>query len=768
MVNPLHLWYREPASKWPDALPIGNGRLGAMVSGGVQQERWQLNEDSVWYGCAIERNPKDALKHLPELRNLLNDGRLKDAEDLVGMAFIGMPESQRHYEPLGQVNLNFRHLEAPVTEYQRHLDIENALARVSYQIDGIRYNRELFSSNPDNIIVAQLSASHLGMISLDLRVFRGLDTNVYMDSIEVIENSLVMKAQTGGKGVELCLVAKVLVEGGSLEFVGETIVVRKADRAYIMLAAETTFRHDNPKAVCLSLVDAAVELGYDQLRTRHIEDYRSLFSRVDLRLGPEESQSLVASKPTKERMELARKGVPDLGLISLYYQYGRYLLISSSRNGFKALPSTLQGIWNDNMSPPWGSKFTININTEMNYWLAGTCNLSECQQPLFSHMKRLQQNGEVTARKMYGCGGWTAHHNTDIWADSAPQDRWIPATLWPMGGAWLSTHIWQHFEFTGDTEFLAEAYGMLRGSIQFFLDFLVEKDGYMVTNPSLSPENVYRLPNGEEGCMCIAPTMDCEILHCLFSDFLAAAEHLGKEEDASLRVRVNSYRNRLPPLRIGRHGQLQEWLEDHEEVEPGHRHISHLWGLYPGNQITHKSPELIDACKKTLARRAAHGGGHTGWSRAWMIALWARLGDGNEAAMHVREILRTSTYDSLLDDHPPFQIDGNFGATAGITEMLIQSHGGEIVLLPALPSSWPDGSLKGLCARGGFVLSMVWSSGMLASAVIESRLANVCVLKTRQTFSVEHKGKTIVGPVSANVATSFQTEKDGIYKILVK
>ncbi|KIM93158.1 glycoside hydrolase family 95 protein [Oidiodendron maius Zn] len=767
MAEPLRLWYEEPASKWPDALPIGNGRLGAMIFGGIQDELWQLNEDSVWYGCAMDRNPKDALKYLPKLRSLLHDGQLKEAEDLVKTAFIGMPEAQRHYEPLGQVNLTFFHPGVKTTKYERHLDLRDALAGVSYDIDGVRYSREHFSSHPDNVIVTQISASQPRMISFDMRVFRGLGTNVYMDSIEVIENAVVMKAQTGGKGVELCLIATVVVERGAVECIGETIVVRNTDKAHIIVAAETTFRHHDPKAICLRLVNEAIRLGYDQLRSRHLEDYRSLFSRVDLRIGSEDSQNPAGSKATNERMALVRNGATDLDLIVLYYQYGRYLLICSSRPGLKGLPATLQGIWNDNMSPPWGSKFTINVNTEMNYWLAETCNLSECHEPLFSHIERLQKNGEVTARKMYDCRGWTAHHNTDIWADSAPQDRWIPATLWPMGGAWLSTHIWQHFEFSGDKAFLAGAYHILRGSILFFLDFLSEKDGYMVTNPSLSPENIYRLPTGEEGCMCIAPTMDCQILHRLFGDFLAAAEVLGKDEDMVLRDSVKVYRDKLPPLRIGRHGQLQEWLEDYEEAEPGHRHISHLWGLYPGNQVTHKTPDLMDACKKTLARRAAHGGGHTGWSRAWMIALWARLGDGNEAAFHVREILRTSTHDSLLDDHPPFQIDGNFGATAGITEMLVQSHDGEISLLPALPPAWPNGSVKGLCARGGFVLTIVWSSGKLSRAVVESLLGNVCVLKVKQKFSVKDSDKIIVGPVAANAATSFRTEKGHKYYVVI-
>jgi alpha-L-fucosidase 2 len=469
------------------------------------------------------------------------------------------------------------------------------------------------------------------------------------------------------------------------------------------------------------------------------------------------------SEPTNVRMSAARKGSLDIGLIALYDQFGRYLLISSSRPGLKALPTTLQGIWNESMSPPWGSKFTINVNTEMNYWLAETANLSECHLPLFSHMDRLQKNGQVTARKMYNCSGWTAHHNTDIWADSAPQDRWLPATLWPMGGAWLCSHIWQHFVFTGDRSFLEGNYHILRGSVEFFLGFMVDKDGFKVTNPSLSPENVYRLPNGEEGCICIGPTMDIQLIHSLFRDFLAAAEILGKE-DLEFLGKVKSYLDKLPPMKIGEFGQLQEWFEDYEEVEPGHRHISHLWGLYPGSQITTKDTDLIAACKSTLARRAAHGGGHTGWSRAWMIALWARLCDGDEALVHIREILRTSTHDSLLDDHPPFQIDGNFGATAGITEMLVQSHTGEIELLPALPSSWPEGSIKGICARGGFEISLKWSSGRLVGGSIKSKLGQKCVLRSKQVVTVTAGIKSLS---EAAYVVSFQTSKDGLYEIRV-
>jgi alpha-L-fucosidase 2 len=531
------------------------------------------------------------------------------------------------------------------------------------------------------------------------------------------------------------------------------------------MASETTYRQEDPQKACLSTIAAAAKLPYSDLQQQHISDYQALLSRVDLQLGSSDSHLSSRSKPTSELMKAARSGKPSLWLINLYYLYGRYLLISSSRPGVKALPANLQGIWNERMAPTWGSKFTINVNAEMNYWHAGPTGLSECQLPFFDLIERLAINGAVTARSMYDCRGWCAHHNTDIWADSAPQDRVITATLWPMGGAWMCTHIWSHFQYTGDTAFLQRMYPVLKGCVEFFLDFLIDRDGYKVTSPSLSPENRYRLPSGEEGTMCIAPTMDSQILFRLFNDFLDAANVLGREDDRPMRLEVEIICTKLPPLRIGQHGQLQEWWEDHEEVEPGHRHVSHLWGLYPSSQISHQDTALVEACKVTLARRAASGGGHTGWSRAWMIALWARLLDGDEAAKHVGEILRTSTHDSLLDDHPPFQIDGNFGATAGITEMLMQSHEGEIRLLPAIPSSWSEGSVKGLCAKGGFTVDLMWSSGLLNACTIKSNLGGNCTLCSSQNLNIKNQGQTLATSNSSWAACTFSTEKGMEYTV---
>lgn len=555
-----------------------------------------------------------------------------------------------------------------------------------------------------------------------------------------------------------------------MEIVGETVSVRNCNAVEVFLTAETTFRHDDPEQRCRETIQAAMELSFSEIKQSHIEDYQALFGRVKFCLEPLEDgstrQHTGMELPTDEIMALVRSGKPaDSYVFVLYFQFGRYLLISSSRPGFRALPANLQGIWNDSMSPPWGSKYTINVNTQMNYWLAETCNLTECHKPYFDLLQRLSERGRVTAQKMYGCGGWTAHHNTDIWADTCPTDRWMPSTLWPMGAAWLTTHIWQSYEFTGDTALLRQNFGVLRGAVEFFLDFLIDDvDGYKVTGPSLSPENQYRLPNGQVGHLCIGPTMDTQILRSLFNGYLLAAQALGDVDD-EFREKVHGYLDKLPPLKVGRFGQLQEWRDDYEEVEPGHRHVSHLWGLYPGNQIN--GTKLFDACRQTLRRRAEHGGGHTGWSRAWMIALWARLGDGAESEEQLKELLRTSTHDTLLDDHPPFQIDGNFGATAAIAEMLVQSHNGEILLLPALPPTWSSGRISGLCARGGFEVSLSWKQGRLLQALVVSRLGKQCNICYGEPIRAQQGGKDVSLQFTRDTGIGFSTAKNCTYEIWV-
>lgn len=550
-----------------------------------------------------------------------------------------------------------------------------------------------------------------------------------------------------------------------MEIIGDTIRVTNADSAILYIDGETTFREPDPQASCVAKLLSSRSAAYADIRAAHISDYFSLFSRVTLQISCKTSPSSIGI-PTDERMAQARLGQTDLALIILYFQFGRYLLIASSRPGYKALPANLQGIWNESMNPTWGSKFTLNVNAEMNYWHAETTNLSECHVPFFDFLKRLKKNGEVTARVMYGCRGWVAHHNSDIWADTAPQDRWLPSTLWCLGGAWASTHIWEHYRFTGDMNFLQDMYGVLKGAVQFFLDFLVEKDCYLVTNPSLSPENKYRLSNGEEGSMCIGPTMDSGILFKLFTDFISSAQLLKVPEDKDMVDKVKSYRSRLPPLRIGRHGQILEWLQDYEEVEPGHRHISHLWALFPGSQITSRQPDLVNACKKTLERRAAYGGGHTGWSRAWMIASWARLGSGEEAARHIIELLRSSTFDSLLDNHPPFQIDGNFGATAAITEMIVQSHNDEIFFLPALPHFWSEGSCVGIRARGGFEVSLKWAESRALFGQVRSLHGNTCVLSAKQDFTVLRCGLELASfSAASGLPVSFTTQAGDDFEV---
>ncbi|GIP43503.1 alpha/beta hydrolase [Paenibacillus sp. J45TS6] len=747
MNGTLKLWYEKAADSWNEALPIGSGKLGAMIFGRTHVERIQLNEDSIWSGGPMIRNNSDALHHLPKIRQLLHEGRLSEAEKLAAMSLPGTPESQRHYEPLGDLTMEFGHDESEVVNYRRELDLEHSISTVHYEWRGIRYEREHLASFPDEVIAVRIKADQTRAVSFRLRFTRGRQR--FIDSLHTeAEGRLIMKAGTGGKdGIQIGSVVDIQVSGGEVTNCGEFLLVNQADEAIILVSAGTTYRYENPELYSRETVRRAKQKGYERLRLTHIADYQRLFKRVSLSLAKTDEDD--EKRPTDVRMAALQEGLEDLGLVELYFQYGRYLLISSSRPG--SLPANLQGVWNEHFTPPWDSKYTININTQMNYWPAEMCNLAECHEPLFDLIEKMRPNGRVTARQMYGCGGFVAHHNTDLWGDTAPQDIWISSTVWPMGAAWLCLHLWEHYRYTLDRDFLIKSYEIMKESAVFFLDYLIEtSDGKLVTSPSVSPENKYRLPSGETGALCIAPSMDSQILDHLFGACIEAAELLNI--DHALRERFRKVRSCLPQPKVGRHGQLQEWMEDYEEVEPGHRHISHLFALHPGSRITPRStPEWSEAARATLHRRLAFGGGHTGWSRAWIINMWARLRDGEEAYRNISDLLRDSTLPNLLDNHPPFQIDGNFGGTAGIAEMLLQSHEGIIDLLPALPQAWTSGMVSGLRARGGFVVTIHWEENNLLQAAVHAKFSTVC--------QVRSEGHHLT--VRTETGTNIETVRDG-------
>ena len=729
------LWYRKPAEDWTQALPVGNGRLGAMIYGSALDAKLQLNEETIWSGWHINRINPEAREHLAAVRNLLHEGNIEEAENLAMLAMAGIPKSMRAYQTAGELHIHITG-DYEITDYERELNLDTATVEVHFCASGVHYHQTCFASTPAGCIVVRIWNDEQIPFNLECSLHRGHDAEkVICPSEHAIQ--MLGNQDCGGIPFSTCVTAAS--SGETVKTLGETLLVTGSTETVLVLSIDTAYR--NPAGYqekVRNITEKAAEKPFAVLLQEHLEEYQPLFQRMQLEMTGEDRSRI----PTDERLERMQAGADDSGMILLFFHYGRYLLIASSRPG--SLPANLQGIWNKDFLPKWDSKFTININLQMNYWAADAENLSECTVPFFDFLERIRISGEETAWKMYGCRGSAAHHNTDLFADTAPQDHWRPGTIWVLGEAWLATHVWEHYLYTRDRKFLKDHFDILEECVLFFEDFLVEdENGCLIVTPSCSPENMYEF-DGKRVSFCESSAMDVELLTELFEDYLSAARVLGFSSREQ--GKVQEMLAKMPALSVGKNGELLEWRKEVSEPEPGHRHLSHLYGVYPGHTLTReKTPGLFHAAERSLNRRLDHDGGSTGWSRAWVACLLADFGRKKDAYESLRLLISRYTQPNLLDVCPAngcryFQIDGNFGACAALLEMLIQCTDQKLHLLPAVPKQFSCGTVRGLQTRLGVCLDMTWKQGKVSFCTLQSKeTQNIVIVAngTRRSIHLE-------------------------------